>query len=137
MAQFEMIMPKMGESVAEATIIKWLKAEGDKIEADESVLEIATDKVDSEVPAPNGGTLLKRMFQEGNVVKVGAVIALISNDTSVEVAIPKEIQKASPAASNSAATSIITPALSPTTPQDFSGSTRFYSPLVKNIAKEE
>jgi len=82
MAQFEMVMPKMGESVAEATIIKWLKNEGDKIEADEMVLEIATDKVDSEVPAQNGGILVKRMFNEGDVVQVGAVIAIISNEST-------------------------------------------------------
>ena len=74
----QMIMPKMGESVAEATILKWLKKEGDKIEADEPVLEIATDKVDSEVPSPVAGTLSKRMFEEGQVVKVGEVIALIA-----------------------------------------------------------
>ena len=62
MSQIEMKMPKMGESVAEATIIKWLKNEGDPIEMEEPVLEIATDKVDSEVPAPAAGKLLKRMF---------------------------------------------------------------------------
>ena len=65
-------MPKMGESVAEATIIKWLKNEGDAVDADEPVLEIATDKVDSEVPSPASGTLLKRFFNEGDVVQVGA-----------------------------------------------------------------
>ena len=74
MAQVEMIMPKMGESVAEATILKWLKNVGDKIEADESILEIATDKVDSDVPAPAAGILSKRMFEEGQVVQVGAEI---------------------------------------------------------------
>ena len=62
MAQFELIMPKMGESVAEATIIKWVKKEGDWVEADETVLEIATDKVDSEVPAPKAGRLVKHLF---------------------------------------------------------------------------
>src|SRR4249919_872951 len=74
----QMIMPKMGESVAEATILKWLKKEGDKIEADEPVLEIATDKVDTEVPSPSAGILSKRMYEEGQVVKVGEVIALIA-----------------------------------------------------------
>src|SRR5690242_1205142 len=73
-----MIMPKMGESVAEATILKWLKKEGDRIEADETVLEIATDKVDSEIPSPAAGILQKRLFEEGQVVKVGEVIALIA-----------------------------------------------------------
>src|SRR5436190_19120716 len=74
----QLIMPKMGESVAEATILKWLKKEGDKIEMDEPVLEIATDKVDSEVPSPSAGVLSKRMFEEGQVVKVGQVIAMIA-----------------------------------------------------------
>src|SRR5712671_5548722 len=80
----QLIMPKMGESVAEATILKWLKKEGDKIEADEPVLEIATDKVDSEIPSPAAGVLSKRMFEEGQVVKVGQVIALISEEAKVE-----------------------------------------------------
>jgi 2-oxoglutarate dehydrogenase E2 component (dihydrolipoamide succinyltransferase) len=77
MSQVEMKMPKMGESVAEATIIKWLKKEGDKVEADESVLEIATDKVDSEVPSSVTGTISKLLFKEGDVVQVGSVIAMI------------------------------------------------------------
>src|SRR5476649_16404 len=75
----EMIMPKMGESVAEATILKWLKKEGDRVDADESVLEIATDKVDSEIPSPVTGTLTKRLFEEGAVVKVGEIIAQIAD----------------------------------------------------------
>ena len=79
----QMIMPKMGESVAEATILKWLKKEGDRIEADEPVLEIATDKVDSEVPSPAAGILSKRMFEEGQVVKVGEVIAMITAEGEV------------------------------------------------------
>src|ERR1700740_1442231 len=85
MAQQELIMPKMGESVAEATIIKWTKNEGDKIKIDETVLEIATDKVDSEIPSPFEGTLVKRLFKEGDVVQVGAVIAQISSDASASV----------------------------------------------------
>ena len=71
----QLIMPKMGESVAEATILKWLKKEGDSIEADEPILEIATDKVDSEVPSPCAGIMSKRLFEEGQVVKVGEIIA--------------------------------------------------------------
>lgn len=136
MAQFEMIMPKMGESVAEATIIKWLKAEGDWIDADESVLEIATDKVDSEVPAPNAGKLIKRMFQEGEVVKVGAVIALISSDAAETVSAPQETN---PVVMSAPVQTPVTPTMPVTVAvvQDFSQSGRFYSPLVKNIAKEE
>ena len=68
MAQVELIMPKMGESIMEATILKWIKNEGDSIELEESVLEIATDKVDSEVPSPVEGTLLKRLYNEGDTI---------------------------------------------------------------------
>ncbi len=77
MAEFQLVMPKMGESIAEATIIRWLKNEGDKIEVDEALLEIATDKVDSEVPTPKGGILGKKLFNDGDVVKVGAPVAII------------------------------------------------------------
>ena len=83
MAQIDLIMPKMGESVAEATIIRWLKNEGDKIDIDESVLEIATDKVDSDVPSPISGILVKKLYKEDEVVKVGAVIAIIENEVGV------------------------------------------------------
>ena len=77
MAKIEVLLPKMGESVAEATIIKWVKQVGDLIEIDESVLEIATDKVDSEVPSPVAGKLIKLLYKEEDVVQVGAVIAVI------------------------------------------------------------
>ena len=71
MAEIELIMPKMGESVAEATITKWLKGEGESVEAEEAVLEIATDKVDSEIPSPEEGVIKKILFQEDEVVQVG------------------------------------------------------------------
>ena len=77
MAQFNLTMPKMGESVHEATIIKWLKNEGDSIELDEPVLEIATDKVDSEIPSPVAGILGKKLFNDGDVIQVGSTIAVI------------------------------------------------------------
>ena len=77
MAQYKLLLPKMGESVAEATIIKWTKNPGDNIETDETVIEIATDKVDSEVPSPVSGKLIERFFNENDVVQVGAVIAII------------------------------------------------------------
>src|SRR6185437_14523915 len=131
MAQYELIMPKMGESVAEATIIKWVKNEGDKIKIDETVLEIATDKVDSEIPSSFEGVLTKKLFKEGDVVQVGTVIAHISSDVNATASAP---QATAPAAA---------PAASPvkevahTTHHDFSQSNSFYSPLVKNIAKEE
>src|ERR1035437_279422 len=89
MAQVELIMPKMGESVAEATIIKWLKKEGDKIANDEMVLEIATDKVDTEIPSTTEGTLIKRLYNEGDIVQVGKAIALISTDANAVIEKPE------------------------------------------------
>ncbi len=125
----------MGESVAEATIIKWTKNEGDSIKIDETVLEIATDKVDSEIPSPFEGKLIKKLFNENDVVQVGAVIAIISSDANASVAeTPKTVapaqQTTAPAATTIAAVASIENI-------DFSGSDKFYSPLVKSIAKEE
>lgn len=137
MAQFDLIMPKMGESVAEATIIKWTKNEGDKIKTDETVLEIATDKVDSEIPSPFEGVLVKKLFKEGDVVQVGAVIAHISSDaaagtTTTSTAPVAETKTAAVTETKTAsATSVASANV------DFSKSDKFYSPLVKNIAKEE
>jgi 2-oxoglutarate dehydrogenase E2 component (dihydrolipoamide succinyltransferase) len=81
MALVEMVMPKMGESIMEGTILTWLKQEGDQIEADESVLEVATDKVDTEVPAIHAGILMEILAKEGDVVPVGAAIARIKTPT--------------------------------------------------------
>ncbi len=140
MAQVELIMPKMGESITEATILKWLKKPGDNIEQDESVLEVATDKVDTEVPSMYAGILKEIFAQEGEVVKVGKVIAIITSDiasetTSPTTTKPSEIKKTEVKAElvtntngNGAITATIT---------DFKSASRFYSPLVKNIAKEE
>lgn len=138
-----MIMPKMGESVAEATIIKWLKNEGDKIAAEESVLEIATDKVDSEVPTPSEGILVKCLFKEGDVVQVGAVIAIISNEA--EASVSSSSSKPSPAAEavsgngkpQQKAEPVPTPVFEASDIGRTSSSGRFYSPLVRNIAKQE
>lgn len=125
----------MGESVAEATIIKWTKNEGDSIKIDETVLEIATDKVDSEIPSPFEGKLIKKLFNENDVVQVGAVIAIISSDANASVA---EAPKTAAPAQTTVATSTSAPVTStPTADVDFSGSDKFYSPLVKSIAKEE
>jgi 2-oxoglutarate dehydrogenase E2 component (dihydrolipoamide succinyltransferase) len=77
MARVEMVMPKMGESIMEGTVLKWLKQVGDAIEQDESVLEVATDKVDTEVPAIHAGVLQEILVQEGEVVAVGAPIAIV------------------------------------------------------------
>lgn len=125
----------MGESVAEATIIKWTKNEGDSIKIDETVLEIATDKVDSEIPSPFEGKLIKKLFNENDVVQVGAVIAIISSDANASVA---EAPKTAAPAQTAAATTTVAPVTSaPAADVDFSGSDKFYSPLVKSIAKEE
>ena len=80
MALVEMFMPKMGESIMEGTILKWLKKPGDIIEEDESVLEVATDKVDTEIPTPQAGVLKEILAKEGDVVQVGKTIAIISTD---------------------------------------------------------
>jgi len=93
MAQTELILPKMGESVAEATIIKWLKAEGDVITTDESIVEIATDKVDTEIPAPTSGVLAKILFQEGETVSVGTPIAIITDEGEEIKTVPPATQK--------------------------------------------
>lgn len=85
MAKFELKLPKMGESVAEATITSWLKEVGDTIEADEAVLEIATDKVDSEVPSEVSGVLVEKLFNVDDVVQVGQTIAVIETEAEVSV----------------------------------------------------
>ena len=134
MARFELKLPKMGESVAEATITNWLKEVGDKIEADEAVLEIATDKVDSEVPSEVSGVLVEKLFGKDDLVQVGQTIAIIETEggsveaPSLEIAsaIIDEIQKTVEVAKESVAV-----------PVNFSESDKFFSPLVKNIAKEE
>lgn len=133
----------MGESVAEATIIKWLKNEGEQVEADEPVLEIATDKVDSEVPSTASGVLSKRMFNEGDVVQVGAVIALISTD-GAEAAPVTAVKEADSSRSipDTPETTDVPHVPAPVTPAaqaavSASGNGRFYSPLVRNIARQE
>lgn len=140
MSQIEVKLPKMGESVAEATITTWLKGVGDTVEAEESIVEIATDKVDSEVPSPADGVITKILFEEGDVPQVGDVIAIISAEGEETAATPVVADKtpevtvnpepATPVAASPAATAA-------SGSVDFSGSDQFYSPLVKNIAKEE
>ncbi len=143
MSKFELKLPQMGESVAEATLTTWLKEVGDTIEMDEAIFEIATDKVDSEVPSEVEGTLVEKRFEVDDVIKVGEVVAVIEVEgdaPNAEVESPAEkeaeidaeepvaqIQQQVFAARETVATAV----------QDFSGSERFYSPLVKNIAKEE
>lgn len=137
MARFELKLPKMGESVAEATITNWLKQVGDKIEADDAVLEIATDKVDSEVPSEVSGVLVEQLFAKDDLVQVGQTIAIIETDATAEnSATPVEKTEVTEAVAEiekavEVAQAIVTPAV------DFKGTEKFYSPLVKNIAKEE
>jgi len=159
MAKYQLLLPKMGESVAEATIIKWNKNPGDYIEADEAVMEIATDKVDSEVPSPVSGKLVEQLCNENDVVQVGSVIAVI------ETGGPEETQEA-PTPPVEEPIEIPTVVDIPDAPQGppiisepipgidqlevkaeetndngngngYKNSTRFYSPLVKNIAAQE
>jgi len=136
MAQVELIMPKMGESVAEATIIKWLKNEGDKIAMDEAVLEIATDKVDSEIPSTAEGILVKKMFKEGDVVQVGKAVALISSDVTESIQAKQPVS----ASSTTAQKAVQTPAKTEVHVEAagrVSASGKFLSPLVRSIAKHE
>ncbi|MHB8261310.1 MAG: dihydrolipoamide acetyltransferase family protein [Bacteroidia bacterium] len=139
MAQHDLIMPKMGESVAEATIIKWVKNEGDKIKIDETVLEIATDKVDSEIPSSFEGILIKKLFKEGDVVQVGTVIAHILSDVTAAVSAPQAPAPVAAASRESQVVSQVSDSRLKTQDSrlNTSQSNRFYSPLVKNIAKEE
>jgi len=140
MARFEILMPKMGESIIEATITKWLKNEGDMISEEDAIVEIATDKVDSEIPSPVDGILIKRLYNEGDTVAVGEVIAYISTGDGDEAGLseaPAVKAEVAPAATTAApaAPAAETAALVSTAPA--APDERFYSPLVKSIAREE
>lgn len=138
MALIEMVMPKMGESVMEGTILNWLKKIGDKIEQDEPVLEVATDKVDTEIPSTHAGVLQEILVQVGEVVPIGKAIAIISTNGTAESVPPAPKKEEShkvmaesvmldePITSESFASLLTEPVLG-----------RFFSPLVMNIAKEE
>jgi 2-oxoglutarate dehydrogenase E2 component (dihydrolipoamide succinyltransferase) len=146
MSKFELKLPQMGESVAEATLTSWLKEVGDSIEADEAVFEIATDKVDSEVPSEVDGVLLEKCFEVDDVIKVGQTVAVIEfvgeeatsatataeapvSETPVpEKAVPEVIQTVVSARETASPKTI---------PANTGDSERFYSPLVRNMAKEE
>jgi 2-oxoglutarate dehydrogenase E2 component (dihydrolipoamide succinyltransferase) len=153
MAKVELLMPKMGESIMEATILSWNKSVGDKVETDETILEIATDKVDSEIPSPTDGVISEILYEVDDVVEVGKVIAYI--ETEVE----EPVTQASPAVADPVPSTESSsnghqpgkPEL-PTSPQvekvpyipqgepapaTASAENRFYSPLVKNIARKE
>ena len=143
MAEIEVLLPKMGESVAEATITTWLKNEGDTIDLEEPIVEIATDKVDSEVPSPSEGVLVKRLCNEGDVVAVGSVIAVISTEgeAAASSSTPepaKEEAPAAPAAVEEKVMEPLTAGAATSTPLPKNSETgKFYSPLVRSIAKEE
>lgn len=143
MSKFELKLPQMGESVAEATLTSWLKEVGDTIELDEAVFEIATDKVDSEVPSEVEGVLLEKRFDVDDVIKVGEVVAVIQvdgdmDDISGGKDTVDELEETTeePAAVLETQMAQVKESVSTHAP-DFSNADRFYSPLVKNIAKEE
>ncbi|CAN1510707.1 AceF Pyruvate/2-oxoglutarate dehydrogenase complex, dihydrolipoamide acyltransferase (E2) component, and related enzymes [Flavobacteriaceae bacterium] len=133
MAKFELKLPKMGESVAEATITNWLKKVGEKIEIDEAVLEIATDKVDSEIPSEVSGVLSEILFNVDDIVKVGQTIAIIETEGGVSESPKQEIVAEVAAVQETVEVAINAVAV----PANFSDSDKFFSPLVKNIAKQE
>ncbi|MFL1011326.1 dihydrolipoamide acetyltransferase family protein [Flavisericum labens] len=137
MAKFELKLPKMGESVAEATITSWLKDVGDAIEMDDPILEIATDKVDSEVPSEVDGVLIEKFFNVDDVVQVGETLAIIETDGEDDSVSSEnnenEVEEEEVAEQ---LTQTITKAKETVAPA-ISSSERFYSPLVKNIARQE
>lgn len=138
MALIEMVMPKMGESVMEGTVLSWLKNIGDTVEEDESIIEVATDKVDTEIPSTHGGVLKEILAQEGDVVEVGKPIAIIETDGSLDsetndlpTSDTKEAVEVAEQIMQTAAASVGTETI-PSKAGD-----KFFSPLVRNIAKEE
>lgn len=144
MSKVEVMMPKLGESVMEATITKWLVGVGETIEADQPIVEIATDKVDSEVPAPSAGVVSQRLFNEGDVVKIGDIFAIIETDAAAGADATPPVEKTpeeKPA--KEVLESVETP-LSTASQQTYvhtgtngTGSSKFFSPLVRTIAEKE
>ncbi len=151
--RIEVQMPKMGESVMEGTVIEWTKNVGDTVEEDETLLEISTDKVDTEVPSPQGGTLVEILVEEGETVEVGQTIAIIATGKAAsgasaaskpsggadkkETSSAKTEKKAEPAAVATSASSSNGAPSGGSEPQRIGSDGRFYSPLVRSIAKEE
>src|SRR5580692_11403794 len=125
----DLVMPKMGESIMEATILKWVKQPGDTVKQDETVLEIATDKVDTEVPSVTEGVMEELLYHVNDVVPIGSVIARIRTNGSTAASAPLGTPvQATPAPAHSE------PAYAPAPAKPASGGARFYSPLVLNIA---
>lgn len=144
--KIELIMPKMGESINEATILSWLKKEGDEISLDEPILEIATDKVDTEVPSPVNGTISKTLFNEGDVIEVGKAIAILETSDEVDADTPVLESDDSPSAASEEKSETSKTEAAPARAESTSGPVKekskgdrknFYSPLVMNIAREE
>jgi 2-oxoglutarate dehydrogenase E2 component (dihydrolipoamide succinyltransferase) len=144
MAQIELLLPKMGESVAEATVTSWLKNEGDFVELEEGILEIATDKVDSEVPSDYEGTLIKKLHNEGDIIKIGAPFAIIEIEGeiqkkdehySISYSEP-EFESETPEKSRFEKEKTEYIEIKSNTAAQWK-SNKFYSPLVKSIAKKE
>lgn len=138
MAKYELVLPKMGEGIIEATINKWLKEVGEKLSEDDAIVEVATDKVDSEVPSPVDGVLVKTLFEEGDVAPVGDVIAIIETEGEggeVTDDADKEItdEKDEPVEQENNKSNVDDETVKPV----FTSSKRFLSPLVKSIAKKE
>jgi 2-oxoglutarate dehydrogenase E2 component (dihydrolipoamide succinyltransferase) len=147
MAKYELIMPKMGESIMEATILNWSKKEGDRVELDETILEIATDKVDSEIPSPVEGVIKELLFQENDVVEIGKVIAIIETEQGQSESAGNGVSSSESKTETQPQAQPEPPVESPAkpTPEPASAPTelparssdRFYSPLVRNIASKE
>ena len=144
MAIVDLVMPKMGESIMEATILKWHKQPGDSVKMDETILEIATDKVDSEVPSTAAGTITEILFKVDDVVPVGTVIVRIdsaaagaSASSATQQGAPAPQAAAAPRASASSATAAFVPQQAAPTATLSNTGNRFYSPLVLNIAAKE
>jgi 2-oxoglutarate dehydrogenase E2 component (dihydrolipoamide succinyltransferase) len=138
MSQIEIRLPKMGESVTEATITNWLKNVGDTVEMDEPLVEVATDKVDNELPSEAEGTLVKVLFEENDVAQVGDVIAIISTDGSAPADTPAKSETPAAVIEEQVTAAVETVTSNSTAPLGkASASGKFFSPLVRSIAEKE
>jgi 2-oxoglutarate dehydrogenase E2 component (dihydrolipoamide succinyltransferase) len=140
--QVDVVMPKMGESIQEGKVLRWTKKPGDKVQKDETILEISTDKVDSEIPSPASGILTRIIVPEQDTVSVGTIIALIETDASaakVDTSAPSAVKKETPDSSSVPSASMTPLMVGPTetTNDRSSNGDRFYSPLVRTIAQKE
>src|SRR5690606_24790070 len=137
MAEYKLLLPSMGEGVMEATIITWLFSEGDNVKEDDSVVEIATDKVDSDVPTPVSGKIIKILKQKDEVAKVGEAIDILEIEGACGNTAVEEVQAETPVASRDAGTlKTIGRPLQVAASTEFSGEL-YLSPLVKSIAQQE